>query len=206
MSSLWILGNFPSTSTVWRESICFIFFFARRGVWDHVFWSSFPIPYSSQIHFWFSTHPSLSLVFYSHQVKFMLSTDSWLLDHPLEDEAILLKKINSPFPSSYQLPIARLIKVGLLLASLLHSEIWYGVSLHRSRSCCHHYCKFLSAAAPLCWKDPTVAIHWLQILDSFCSPFYGDSWAFRGVCIIWALHLRLRIVHPLICVLSVGLC
>lgn len=150
MSSLYILGNFPSTLTVWRKSICFFFFiFARGGgVWDHVFWSSFPIPYSSQIHFWFSTHPSLSLIFYSHQVKFMLSTDSWMLDHPLEDEAILLKKINSPFPSSYQLPIAPPIKVSLLLTSLLHSEIWYGMSLHGSCSCCHNHCKFLSTAAP----------------------------------------------------------
>lgn len=143
----------------------------------------------------------LSLIFYSHQVKLMLSTDYWMHDLPVEDGAILLKKIDSPFPSSYQLPIAPLIKVGLLLTSLLHSEICYG-----SYACSHNHCKFLSSAAPVCWKDITVVIRCLWILDSFCPLFYGDSWAFRGVCIIWVLHLRLRLIHSLIGVLSVGLC
>lgn len=142
-----------------------------------------------------------SLIFYSHQVKFMLSIHHWMHDLPLEDGAILLKKINSPFPSSYQLPITPLRKVDLLLTSLLHSEIWYG-----SYACSHNHCKFLSAAAPVSWKDPTVAIHWLRILDSFCPLFYGDSWAFRRVCLIWVLHLRLRLVHSLIGVFYVGLC
>lgn len=122
---------------------------------------------------------------YFYHVQFLISTPPWstpvslqmiiwgrerdnLLDHGRPTTILPLKKTNSIFPISFQLPVATQMGCCFVPSSCFHSSNLFDLSLYSSFAHCHSSHEFMCAAVLLYQeKNFFVVIHHLWLLQSF---------------------------------------
>lgn len=145
---------------------------------------------------------SLFGFFKAHWVQLMLHLPR---EHGKPTRITPLKKINSPSPSSHQLPIASLLRWGLMspspiaiwiLIGLIFSRSWAGHEQFVPRSGLYN----LSTPTPERFPEPSERLYNVDVLfrdEHSIAPYSLYSWTFY-------LHLRQGLLFLPFCILKDG--